>query len=172
MCQRKMVIAQPARGIAHLIHGFVGSGKTTYAIQMERELPALRFSIDEWMITLYGQNPPENKFEDYHSRTADLIWSVAIRTLELGQDVVLDFGFWSRTSRDDARQRLHSRGAEAIFYCVTCTDKTMKARVLKRTAEMPDHALYINDSAIEVFRERFEPLGDDEPHRLVRTDEA
>lgn len=155
---------------AHLIHGFVGVGKTTYAIKLEQNLPAHRFSIDEWMIALYGQNPPEDKFEEYHSRTADLIWKVAIRALTLGQDVVLDFGFWSRKGRDDARQRLHGVGAETILYCVTCTSETMRARVLNRTAEMPEHALYIDDSAISAFCERFEPLHGDEPHQLVKTD--
>lgn len=157
---------------AHLIHGFVGAGKTTYAVKLEQDLPALQFSIDEWMIALYGQNPPADKFEEYHSRTTSLIWNVAIRALTLGQDVVLDFGFWSRKSRDDARQRLHSIDAETILYCVTCTNETMKTRVLNRTAEMPEHALYIDDSAITAFRKRFEPLNDDEPCRLVRTDEA
>lgn len=157
---------------AHLIHGFVGVGKTTYAVKLEQDLPALRFSIDEWMIALYGQNPSENKFEEYHSRTTSLIWNIAIRTLELGQDVVLDFGFWSRTSRNEARQRLHSIGAEAILYWVTCADETVKTRVLNRTAEMPEHALYIDEGAIDSFRERFEPLEDDEPYQLVRTDEA
>lgn len=155
---------------AHLIHGFVGVGKTTYALKLEQDLPALRFSIDEWMIALYGQNPPENKFEEYHSRTTRLIWNIAIRTLELGQDVILDFGFWRRTSRDEARQRLHSIGAEAILYWVTCTDETMKTRVLNRTAEMPEHALYVDEGAIDSFRKRFELVGSDEPHILIRTD--
>ena len=89
--------------IAHLIHGFIGAGKTTYARQLEQQIPALRFSIDDWMIALYGKNPPAAQFETYHSKTACLIWDVAARTLELGQDVILDFGFWSRKSRDDAR---------------------------------------------------------------------
>lgn len=155
---------------AHLVHGFVGVGKTTYAVKLEQDLPALRFSIDEWMIALYGQNPPSDKFAEYHSRTTNLIWNVAIRTLMLGQDVILDFGFWSRKSRDDARKRLRSIGAEAILYCVTCTNETMKTRVLNRTAEMPEHALYIDDSAIATFYERFEPIDLDEPHILIRTD--
>ena len=79
--------------IAHLMYGFIGSGKTTYATQLEKDLPALRFSVDEWMIALYGQDPPESKFEERYIRTVDLIWNVATRVLELDQDVILDFGF-------------------------------------------------------------------------------
>ncbi|MGC1219209.1 MAG: ATP-binding protein [Phormidesmis sp.] len=156
--------------IAHLIHGFIGSGKTTYATQLENDLPALRFSIDEWMIALYGQDPPESDFAEYHSRTADLIWKVATRALELGQDVILDFGFWSRTSRDNARARLSRAGAGYVFYYVTCADEVMKARTLNRTEAIPEHALYINEEAIDSLRERFEPLGCDESCKVVCTD--
>ena len=157
---------------AHLIHGFVGNGKTTYAIKLEKALPALRFSIDEWIATLYGQNPPREKFEVYYRRTAHLIWTMATRALVLGQDIILDFGFWSRASRDDARQRVEKLGAQVVFYRVTCADEVMRTRVLSRTAQMPNGALQIDENALREFRERFEPMGADEPHRIVRTDSA
>lgn len=156
--------------IAHLIHGFIGTGKTTYARQLETQIPALRFSIDEWMIALYGQNPPAAKFEEYHNRTAGLIWDIASRTLELGQDVILDLGFWSRKSRDDARQKVCAVGATPVLYYVTCTDAAIRERVLRRTAELPEHALHIDAEAIKTLWKRFEPLGNGESHRLIRTD--
>jgi hypothetical protein len=34
---------------AHLIHGFLGAWKTTFAKKLEAELGAVRFSQDEWM---------------------------------------------------------------------------------------------------------------------------
>jgi predicted kinase len=37
---------------AHLIHGFLGVGKTTLARQLEQKIPAIRFSHDEWMTRL------------------------------------------------------------------------------------------------------------------------
>ena len=155
---------------AHLIHGFIGSGKTTYATQLEKDLPALRFSIDEWLIALYGQDPPESDFEKCYNRTADLIWNVATRALELDQDVILDFGFWSRESRDDARERLSRVDTEFIFYNVICANEVMEARALSRTAAMPKHALYINKQAIDSLRKGFEPLAFDESYKVVRTD--
>jgi len=40
---------------AHLIHGYLGAGKTTFARQLERNIPAIRFSHDEWMVRLLWQ---------------------------------------------------------------------------------------------------------------------
>lgn len=34
----------------HMIHGFVGVGKTTFAKKLQQEVNAVRFSPDEWMI--------------------------------------------------------------------------------------------------------------------------
>ncbi|NJC23977.1 putative kinase [Arthrobacter pigmenti] len=41
----------------HLLCGLNGAGKTTYARQLEHELPAVRFSLDEWMLHLFPELP-------------------------------------------------------------------------------------------------------------------
>jgi len=37
-----------------MIHGYLGTGKTTFARKLERELPAIRFSHDEWITRIFG----------------------------------------------------------------------------------------------------------------------
>ena len=156
--------------VAHLIHGFIGSGKTTYAKKLEKALPALRFSIDEWITQLYGQNPPSDRFDEYHDRASTVIWQVAIQALQLGQDVILDFGFWSRSSRDEARDRIRQIGAKTVLYSVVCAEEVMRARTLARTAQMPAGSLRVDKSAFSELWPKFEPASIDEPHVMVRTD--
>ena len=36
--------------LAHIIIGFIGSGKTTFARRLERETGAIRFTKDKWMV--------------------------------------------------------------------------------------------------------------------------
>ena len=154
--------------MVHLLYGFVGAGKTAFARQLERESRAVRFTHDEWMARLYGQSPPPEKYEEYHARIAAIIWQIAERLLELGTDVILDFGFWSRASRDDARSRVEAIGAQAKLFYVTCPEPVMRQRVLERSEEpIPFDSMWINEHAFELFKSRFEPLGDDEEHVVI-----
>ncbi len=151
----------------HLLHGIVGSGKTTFARKLERELPAVRFTHDEWMTGLHGQDPPAAGFPDAAARIWELIWMHAGRVLRVGADVVLDGGFWSRASRDDARRRAAAFGVACRLYDVRCPEAVARTRTRRRTTAMPAGALVITDATFDVLRTRVEPLGADEPHVVV-----
>jgi predicted kinase len=79
--------------LAFLLHGYLGVGKTTLARRLEAEHAAIRFTHDEWMRALYGNDPPEAFFAEYAGRVSGLIEATWTRCLELGLNVVLDFGF-------------------------------------------------------------------------------
>jgi predicted kinase len=42
----------------HMIYGYLGSGKTTLARQLEQELPAIRFTQDEWVTRIFWRPAP------------------------------------------------------------------------------------------------------------------
>lgn len=150
-----------------MIYGFVGAGKTTFAKKLESTLPAVRFTHDEWLNKLYGDNPPLEHFADYYSRVEKLIWVYATRLLELKQEVILDAGFWSRRSRDEARAKTKALGAEIKLYFLDVPEAIMLERTRKRNENLQG-SLYIDDQAFELFKTRFEPLGKDEEHTVVR----
>lgn len=153
----------------HLIYGFAGAGKTTFAKRLGAELSAIRFSPDEWMVALYGTNPPREHFQEFQARISRLIWDQTIQLLHQGVDVILDTGFWSRASRDDARARAKAIGAPWKLYFLDCSEDVMRRRVLNRTDELPTGALVIDEAAFESFKRRFEPLGPDEDHVRIQT---
>jgi predicted kinase len=152
----------------HLLHGFTGSGKTTFAKQLEKDLPAVRFTPDEWMYRLYGENPPIEYFSQYVARIEDQIWDVAEKILLNGGNVILDIGFWGREQRDLYRKRATEIGVPYVFYKMDVDFETCKARVLKRTEEKQVGQLFIDENAINEFRSRFEPMGDDEDYILIK----
>jgi predicted kinase len=99
---------------AHLIHGFLGVGKTTLARQLERSIPAIRFSRDEWMTRLYGNDPPVEHFAELYRRVCQQVEEVWPRCLELGLNVVLDFGFWTRQERDCCQSKDRGDGSAGM----------------------------------------------------------
>jgi hypothetical protein len=152
------------KGTLHLIHGYIGAGKTTFARKLEKDLPAMRLSVDEWMHQLYGNNPPADKYADYHERLLSVLWQIASATVTLGVDVVFDEGFWRRVQWDDARKRAEAIGAKCVLYRVSCSDELALARTLQRNKEMPKDSVYIYEDCYRQLKSRFEPLGEDEEH--------
>ena len=153
--------------IAFLLHGPPGCGKTTFARQLEEERNVVRFSHDEWMVVLHGQNPPAENFAEYHDRISKLIWIMAERVLASGRDVALDLGFWSRASRDEARARISQRGFGFRLCAFDYSIEEVKQRVLARTQALPSDCLFIDSPTFDLLCRRIEPLGADEEHLIV-----
>ena len=135
----------------HLLCGQPGSGKTTFARELEEMHKAVRYTYDEWMIQLYGRSLEQ--FEALFNRVSSLIWRIATRNLALGTDVILDKGFWRKRDRENVRQAAAAIGAESKLYFL----------------DAPIDVLWINDQAFTEFINRFEPPNDDEDFILIRT---
>ena len=93
----------------HLMVGLPCSGKTTLAQKLEREQSALRLTTDEWHIRLFGQDVEEPEHDARHGVIEAMLWAIASRALELGTNVILDFGFWARALTNDELTQLARR---------------------------------------------------------------
>jgi predicted kinase len=146
---------------AFLMHGYLGVGKTTLARRLEVEQAAIRFTHDEWMRSLYGDDPPETRFSDYAGRVSGLMETVWTRCVALKTNVVLDFGFWRRSERDRVRALVASLGGNSVLYRLSCPDEVAWRRIETRNERLgPD--LYIAPNTFKVLKARFEPLDPDE----------
>ena len=150
---------------AHLICGPLGSGKTTFARRLEAEISALRFTHDEWMVVLYGQDPPLGRFSDYFQRVTLLINSIWPRCLESGLDVILDLNFWRRDQRDEVRGMVAAHDGTSTLYWLGCQKEIAWDRVKRRNANSTD--LYIAPETFESLWPQIEPLGPDEDHVVI-----
>jgi predicted kinase len=103
-----------------LVFGYLGAGKTSYSRALAAGRDAIYLDLDEWYLALCTDGRASAD-QDYAAldrlwRQLDQLWP---RLLAHGVDVVLDFGFWGRESRDRARKLAADVGAQA-----ECTGST------------------------------------------------
>ncbi len=148
----------------HLMVGLPGSGKTTLARALEAEHSALRLTVDEWHIRLFGcdvhDDSDESDFATHDARHAaveSLLRDVAARVLALGVDVILDFGFWSRAERDELRARAHELGAASRVHFTAASEELLLERIRARNARRPPGTFHIPEAKLREWVCRFEP---------------
>lgn len=123
--------------------GLPCSGKTTLAKKLEIEQKALRLTPDEWQRYLFGQDATHPEHDERHSKIEELLWKVAASTLRLGTDVILDFGLWAKSERDDFRRRAATLGAETVIHFLDVPHDELLARLEVRNREPGDEVTHI-----------------------------
>ena len=126
----------------HLIYGPTAAGKSTYAKALATEHHAVRFAIDDWMHSLYGQDKAESiKMEWVMSRVArcqSRIWATCLEILATGTDVVLELGLLREQDRNRMRSMVEEVGHKVSFSFVDADLQVRKQRVLQRNMEKGD----------------------------------
>jgi len=141
-----------------LICGLPGSGKTVLAKQLERERRALRLTPDEWMESLFRTGYDE----DMRAAVEAVQWEIASRVLELGIDVVLDWGFWSRKERDEFRARARALGAKAVVRFLDVPVDGLWERITSRNEDLPPATFHVQEADLRLWANSFEPPTPDE----------
>ena len=161
------VRAAPGPSVVMLC-GMTGSGKTTLARSLERDLPALRLSVDPWMIALFGEHMQREVFDVRAAKLMEIAWDVALRTTSLGVHVVLDWGFWRRAERVEAAERVRTAGATPLLVFLDVPLAALERRLVERNAAPSPERFTITSEMLAEFAPRFEPPTDEEGIDLVR----
>lgn len=140
----------------HLMVGFMGFGKTTIAKELEKEIPAVRLTHDEFMVKLYGRNMPYADFHPNYKKIDEMLWCLAEKIIKSGTDVIMDYGFWSHQNREKAYERAKKITKSVIFHNVYCDMNIAKKRILNRSAENQNE-LYIREDEFDTLVKQYEP---------------
>ena len=132
--------------------GLPGTGKTTAARRIEAEHGALRLTKDEWMKALFGRGNPASASDVIEGRLID----VGMRALELGIDVVIDFGLWSRDERCALRQLAADVGASVVIRYFELTPAEQRARLDQRLADAPHETWPMSEQELTDWASRIE----------------
>lgn len=144
----------------HLICGFMGFGKTTYAKKLALRNQAVRLTPDEWINRLYGRRP--DNFEEKMQAVDDLIWNMTSEFIHSGRSVILDYGFWTKEEREKATQKALSLTEHVLWHQMECSMAVAKTRVLSRSDE-DSESLFIDEKCFNEKVKLYEPISKDEP---------
>lgn len=131
----------------YLMVGLPGTGKTTAARRIEVEQQALRLTKDEWMKALYGADNPEAASDVIEGRLVD----IGLRALELGIDVVIDFGLWGRDERSALRQAAVDLGAAVELRYLELSLDEQRRRIDQRLADEPHSTWHLTDEELAAY---------------------
>lgn len=144
--------ARPGRPTLYLTVGLPGTGKTTEARRLEAHRGALRLTKDEWVRALYGEQNPPSASDVIEGR----LIAIGLRALELGVDVVLDFGLWSRAERSALRHAGAERGAAVELRYLDLPAHEQRRRLDRRQAREPHTTWEISDEELATWARLFE----------------
>ena len=148
----------------YLICGKICSGKSTYAEQLRVKNNAVLLSTDEITLALFGQHCGD-KHDDYVERTQNYLFNKSLELIEVGINVILDWGFWLKEERDYARGFYKSKNIECEFHYLDINDETWNSRLKERNSAIlaeETNAYYIDDNLAEKFGIMFEEPNKDE----------
>jgi predicted kinase len=138
-----------------LLCGLPASGKTTLARQLAESYGGVRLNPDEWESAL-DVDPFDGAFQ---ARLEAEFWELTQRLLVLGTSVVLEWGFWARSERDEKREAARKLGvAVELRFLDTPYDELVR-RVVDRHAA---GGIAITERHMERYRAVFQPPTDDE----------
>jgi predicted kinase len=147
-----VAVSRNTRPTLFLTVGLPGTGKTTAARRIEVQQDALRLTKDEWVKALYGPADPPSASDVIEGRLIE----IGLRALELGINVVIDFGLWSRDQRSALRQAAADRGAMVEMRYVELTPAEQRRRLDQRQLDEPHTTWHMSDEELAAWAGMFE----------------
>ncbi len=165
-----------------VVFGLIGTGKSTLAGALSRELSCGVISSDEVRKEIIGLKPNERRYEEFdkgiYSRDITTITYREIlnrgrRAIELGKIVILDASFSKREFRELVLHEAEALGVSFYFIETKASEEAIKKRLTERESK----GEAISDGRWEIFerfKEGFEETNElpKDKHLVVSTDEA
>ena len=133
-----------------LLCGLPASGKTTLARELADAYDAVRLNPDEWELAL-GIDPFD---EGFQVRLEAAFREITQRLLVLGTSVVLEWGFWARSERDEKREAARRLGVAVELRFLDAPYEELVRRVVARHTS---GGIPITESQMGSYRRIFQP---------------
>ena len=141
-----------------LLCGKICSGKTTYAHKLQEEGRSVILSCDELMLSLFPQGAGEH--HDLLARRArDYQFALSLQIIESGIGVILDWGFWTRAWRAEARAFYQAHGVPCQLHYLDVSPEVWHTRIEARNRAVEaglTKAYYVDAGLLKKLEGRFQ----------------
>ncbi len=118
-----------------ILVGKIASGKTTWVNDRKKQKQMMLLSCDDLMLNLFAGCLGE-KHGETERRCLKFLFGQAVELTEMGIDVVLDSGFWTKASRKAAKEYFAAMGIETNTYYFKIPDETRIDRLERRNEQL------------------------------------
>ena len=153
----------------HVVSGKAGSGKTTLARRLGRELPAIVICEDEWLSKVA---PGVSSLADYVRSSAQcrsVIEPLTSDLLRLGTSVVFDFAGNTVRDRQWAVAIARRAAADVIVHYLPADEDSCKARIHQRNETKPEGVYFghVTDDLFDAVTRYFQEPAREEGFAVV-----
>ena len=150
-----------------MVTGSTGAGKTSYAIDLAGRVGGIRFSIDEWMTTLFWMDSPQPiKFEwtmERIDRCETQILEQVSALSDRGIPSVLDLGFTRIDHRARFAEAATAIGAAVSLHWIDILPEERWRRVQQRNeAKGRTFSMPVDRAMFDFMEGQWQPPSDEE----------
>ena len=155
---------------AILICGKICSGKSFLAEKLKREYSAIVLSVDEITLGVLD-GCPGNNHDDITERIQKYLLKKSIEIISVGVNIILDWGFWTKTKRNDIKEYYKTNGVEHVMYYIDISNEKLEQNTALRNKDVlrgKTSAFYVDEDLAKKCNDLFEPPNIDEYDYLIR----
>lgn len=115
----------------YLICGKICSGKTWYAEKLRGRFSAVILSTDEVTYDLTDNQQGEG-YDAFAKRVNGYLRKKAVQIVQAGANVILDWGFWTKSGRMEISEYFRNRGISYEWHYVDVSDEQWEKNIAER----------------------------------------
>ena len=147
------------------ICGKICSGKTYYCGSLKEKESAVVLSCDELTKELFNNDLSE-KHDEMTSKIRNYFMRKSVELVNVGCNVILDWGFWSRADRNAITGFYRIQGIECEWHYIDVDDRTWQKNIDERNRRITEGKggsdYYLDEGLMEKLLSRWEAPHEDE----------